>query len=134
MVPESEWRWFGLAGHFICGRWCRFHLCTAVGEYLISTVGLFVHPRHSAGREDTESDWLSRNPDGEEIGRDRFYETMVFRCGKPCVAPGCNCGMPEHDGGELDFEGYQTVRDATEGHRRMCEKWARAAANAGGPS
>lgn len=133
MVPESEWRWFGLAGHFICGRWCRFHLCTAVGEYLISTVGLFVHPRRSVSREDTESDWLSQNPNGEEIGCNRFYETMVFRCGKPCDAPGCKCGMPQHDGAELDFEGYQTVQDATEGHRRMCEKWARAAANTGGP-
>jgi hypothetical protein len=35
-------RWFGHAGHFICAEWCRFHLCTQVGPYLISTVGEYV--------------------------------------------------------------------------------------------
>jgi len=38
-IPESKWKWFGDAGHFICSQWCQFHLCTLVGKYLISTVG-----------------------------------------------------------------------------------------------
>ena len=35
----SKWKWFGHAGHFICGTHCRFHPPTQVGKYLISTVG-----------------------------------------------------------------------------------------------
>ena len=32
-------KWFGSPGHFICSFDCRFHLCTQVGDYLVSTVG-----------------------------------------------------------------------------------------------
>lgn len=47
MINANEWEWFGNAAHFICGRWCRFHLATKVGKYLISTVGEYVSPRNS---------------------------------------------------------------------------------------
>lgn len=92
MVPESEWRWFGLAGHFVCGRWCRFHLCTAVGEYMVSTVGLFVHPMHSAGREGTEAKWLRQNPDGEKIGCNRPVD------GRSRTRTRCRAGCGPHAG------------------------------------
>lgn len=125
VVPVGEWEWFGHAAHFICGRWCRFHMATKVGDYLVSTVGLYVHPRHSAGSERAESEWLQKHPNGEEVGCDRFYETMVFKSVGRCEVPGCNCGLPLIDGSELDFEGYQTAGDATKGHHAMCAKWAR---------
>jgi hypothetical protein len=124
MIPEADWKWFGLAGHFICGRWCRFHLCTQVGDFLVSTVGMYVHPMNGKGHERAEAEWLAKNPNGAEIGYQRFYETMVFKAGKPCTADGCGCGQPGLDSGELDGDGYNDVKAATIGHRMMCLKVA----------
>ena len=124
-IPKAEWRWFGDVAHLIVGRWCRFHLATQVGPWLVSTVGRYVHPRHSKGSESGEAAWLAKNPNGEEIGLSRFYETMVFRAGVPCDAYGCECGMPSLANAiELDMRGYMDAKAATEGHHAMCEKWA----------
>lgn len=123
-TQQSEWRWFGNAGHYVCGRWCRFHLTTQVGQYLVSTIGEYVHPRHSKGSEQAEAAWLNKNWPGEDIGSGRKYETMVFLAGKPCDAPECGCGLPQIDGNCLDFAGYNNAKDATEGHMKMCEIWA----------
>jgi hypothetical protein len=59
----------------------------------------------------------------DEVGCDRKYETMVFRAGDPCSAEGCGCGLPEIDGVELDFAGYNDAKSATEGHYEMIERW-----------
>ena len=122
----SSWEWYGNAAHFICGRWCRFHLATKVGRYLISTVGEYVHPRHSRGSEQAEQEWLRKNYPGEEIGCGRKYETMVFLAGKQCASKECECGLPEISGSELDFAGYNTGGDARAGHLRLCAKWSKA--------
>lgn len=111
-IPQDEWEWYGLAAHFICGRFCRFHIATVVGDAIISTVGEY-HPYNK--------------PDGEPetIGADRLYETMVFKTGATCE---CGCGMPMPDvSAELDFAGYNDPREATRGHMRFCRKWARMA-------
>ena len=123
MVPKSDWEWFGIAGHFICGRWCRFHLTTVVGEYLVSTVGEYVHPRHSLS-EQKDAEWLEVNWPGEDIGLNRKYETMVFKAGKRCTSPNCGCGLPEIDGSELAMEGYNRPDKAAEGHLRLCEEFS----------
>ena len=120
----DQWEWYGHAAHFICGRWCRFHMATRVGKYLVSTVGLYVHPSKSAGHEATEAAWLQQNPNGEEIGCDRFYETMVFLAGHPCQLEGCNCGLPAIQGNELDTGCYQTAGEARTGHMELCRKWS----------
>lgn len=125
MTAETKWQWFGSSGHYICGRWCRFHLCTKVGRFLVSTVGEFVHPRHGKGTEQGEADWLEKNWPGEDIGYKRKYETMVFKAGEPCVVPKCGCGMPKAIMPELDVAGYNTAAEATKGHMRLCRKWAR---------
>lgn len=126
MVPHKDWRWFGFSGHLIVGRWCRFHLATQVGQYLVSTVGQYVHPRHGGDSEQGDAAWLKDNPNGEEIGYDRTYETMVFHTGEPCKTDGCGCGMPvPDDWGELDSQGYNNPGDATRGHLVMCETWAK---------
>ena len=39
MIEEKEWKWYGNAGHFIGSNSCRFHLCTEIGDFLVSTVG-----------------------------------------------------------------------------------------------
>lgn len=74
MIPQKDWKWFGQAGHFICGQWCRFHLCTKIGRSIVSTVGLYVHPSKSGGSEHTEFEYLKLHPNGDTIGCDRFYE------------------------------------------------------------
>ena len=103
----KNWKWFGNAGHFIAWRSCRFHLCTLVGKHIVSTVGDY----HPSGSEKAET-----------IGCDRLFETMVFEAGTVCK---CGCGQPEIAGDELDFEGYNEVAAATEGHMRLCAKWAK---------
>lgn len=98
---------FGNAGHFICGNMCRFHLTTQIGDVLISTVGEYFP------RDDT--------PKAKEIGYGRLFETMVFRVGGECP---CGCGLPNHTGSERDFSGYNTAKDANDGHEAMCVKYA----------
>ena len=110
MIPTNEWKWFGTHGHFVCGHYCRFHLCTQVGKYLISSLGEYIHPRHSNG--------------GEEIGCGRKYETMVFFAGEPCSEPSCNCGLPLIDGHEIDMNAYNVRGEANRGHLEMCKKYA----------
>lgn len=112
MIPASEWRWFGNAGHFICGQDCRFHLTTLVGPWLVSTVGqLLFDSNVKIGYE--------------PVGFDRLFETMVFRAGEPCKAEGCGCGLPSlSSANELDFSGYNDAAAATAGHYALCEKWA----------
>lgn len=125
MIHKREnWKWFGVVGHFICGRWCRFHLTTQVGPWLVSTIGEYVHPRHSGGSEGAEAAWLNANWPGEDIGYGRKYETRVFRAGEPCRAPDCGCGQPDIGRNEVDFEGYNTRKESNEGHEAMCRKWA----------
>lgn len=126
MISEKDWKWFGCAGHFICGQWCRFHLTTQIGNYLISTVGEYVHPRHSQGSENIENKWLKKNWPGEDIGYNRKYETMVFRITNiKCNNEKCGCGIPGIDPSELDFRGYNLAGDAMQGHIEMCYKYAK---------
>lgn len=126
LYPRESWVWNGMVGHFICGQWCRFHLATEVGPWLISTVGLYVHPRHSGGREDAESKYLRENPFGEDIGLNRKFETMVFRAGRKCNNGTCDCGLAiPNEMTKLDFDGYNTPGAANAGHLAMCEKWSR---------
>ena len=123
-ISVSDWEWFGSPGHFICGRWCRFHLCTLVGEFLVSTVGAYVHPRHGQGSELKEQEWLKENWPGEDIGSDRKYETMVFKAGSRCVVEDCMCGVPGIDGTMILSKGCNTAGEATENHYYLCKEVA----------
>jgi len=140
-TPKDEWEWFGHAGHFICGHMCRFHLCTRVGGYLISTVGELWFDKRSREihAEIHDPKWFKKNCHRkgddfdaaymkrfgfETVGYDRLYETMVFRVGKPCTTKDCGCGLPSIDGHELDFAGYNRADEATRGHYAMCERWS----------
>jgi hypothetical protein len=124
-IPESDWKWHGVSAHFICGQWCRFHLATQIGKVLVSTVGEYVHPRHSGGGEQAERKWLRANWPGEDIGYNRKYETMVFRLtGEICERQGCGCGLPDIASGEIDAAPYNERGQATDGHMRLCHKWA----------
>jgi hypothetical protein len=143
MTPREKWEWFGNHGHFICGRWCRFHLATKVGKYFVSTVGEYWPERGSREIHAKIYDpaWLDENRHlkgdefdyaymqkfgYEEIGCDRKYETMVFKAGPPCEADGCKCGMPiPTDYCEIGFDGYNDASSATKGHMKMCLRFSR---------
>lgn len=138
----KSWKWFGNAGHFICGQWCRFHLCTVVGGYLVSTVGQYWPERRvrEIHAECQDRAWFMANGmllgdkfdsvyfdrfGYQTLGLDRTFETMVFKAGEICKTVGCACGMPSMDGSEIDFLGYNDAKSATDGHMKMCRKWAR---------
>lgn len=137
MIETSEWRWFGNAGHFICSQWCQFHLCTEVGEVLVSTVGQYfpdegVREILAKSRgvtlegmgDDRTADYMEKLG-FEDIGYKRKFETMVFRITGPrCELPDCDCGMPKVSWSELDTEGYNRAGDAARGHMAICERWA----------
>lgn len=141
-IPKADWRWYGSAGHFICGHDCRFHLCTEIGEYLVSTVGELWPARavREIHAQVHDPEWLAANQSlkgdyfdaaymkrfgYETVGYDRKYETMVFRAGKRCEEKECGCGLPRITGHELLFDGYNRADDATRGHHAMCERVAR---------
>lgn len=109
-IPRYRWRWFGLPAHFICGHQCVFHLATAVGGTLISTLGDMRRSPHS------------REP--EKIGAGRLYETAVSRNWAPCADPSCPCGgQPTGSDWEI-VAGYMTAGEAQKGHEAECEKAA----------
>lgn len=108
--PPETWQWFGNAGHLCVASDCLFHLTTKVGDYLISTVG----------------DWRPyycgvRVEEPEEVGRDRLYETMVFKAGKLCD---CGCGLPMISGSELLCIPSNTAGEANRAHLETCRKIA----------
>lgn len=138
-IPEVEWKWHGLPGHFICGDKCQFHLATTVGEYLVSTVGAYLPDApvrdilaKSRGNElegkgdDREADFMKKFG-FERLGAWGHYETMVFPwTGTVCTDPQCrygaNCGTPRPDSyGDLDGERYDGAAEATAGHYKYCE-------------
>jgi hypothetical protein len=140
MKQTKDWKWFGNAGHFICGDKCQFHLTTLVGKYLVSTVGQYwpergsreihaeiydprwhVENKHLLG-DDYDFAYMKRFG-FENIGCDRTFETMVFKAGKPCESKDCGCGQPSISGSELDFEAYKNSGDAATGHMKLCKKW-----------
>ena len=105
---KKNWKWFGDAGHFCLASKCRFHLCTEVGKFLVSTVG------------DLHKNPEDENP--EPLGiYDGFYETAVFptletRCS-------CGCGMPDIDLQQIEMVRFNTRKEANEGHLQMCLKY-----------
>jgi hypothetical protein len=104
-VPREQWYWSGYAGHFCGSAKCAFHLCTRIGDALISTVGDY---RPSGERE--------------EIGLGCTFETFVFQ-----VRDGEGPEGDHVDYAELDTSAYNDSREAEAGHYAMCDKWAKAA-------
>jgi len=101
---EKDWRWYGNAGHFCCSQDCEFHLCTEVGEYLISTVGEYYPDGRKGGMKSVAWD------------KD-YYETMVFKWAGRCE---CGCGLPEISGSEIECRRYETPEQANKGHLDIC--------------
>ena len=136
-ITPDKWKWFGNAGHFICARDCRFHLCTKIGKYLVSTVGQYF-PDEPVREIEASSRGITLEGKGDarrfdymqkvgytEIGYNRLFETMVFKFDGICREKGCECGLPTIIPTELDYGSYNETDAATKGHLRLCKKWAR---------
>ncbi len=144
MLDQSQWKWYGHAGHFICSRWCRFHLCTEVGNFLISTVGEYWpdRPVREIHAQVQDPIWLSENCHlkgnsfdaaymsrfGFErlgAGEDSIYETLVFRLtGERCATTDCGCGLPTPHWSEVDGRRAAKAGEATKNHYEFCETYA----------
>ncbi|MBP8235143.1 MAG: hypothetical protein KAY22_22860 [Rhizorhabdus sp.] len=109
MIPHSEWKWYGYAGHLCVGSRCAYHLSTRIGKYLVSTVGHYL-PNPKTGVMET-------------IGSgEAYFETQVF-----------NCGGEEETGDPIilsydtvDGKRYAKSIDAERGHYEFCQKYAEA--------
>lgn len=106
MIPKSKWVWYGFSGHSAAGGFCAYHLCTRIGNLLVSTVGAYFPDRESL----MES--LGAGP------RD-YYETMVFECHGEDA-----CGNPNRMGSEILVERYERSLTAEHGHRFFCKQAA----------
>jgi hypothetical protein len=106
MIPKSEWVWYGFPGHLVVSRRCAYHLCTRIGDRLISTVGAY---------------YPSRDSEMENIaGPEEFFETMVFRCfGEN------EDGDPIVDFDDLECTRYKKSIEAERGHRAICDRIAK---------
>jgi hypothetical protein len=134
MISRSRWIWMPHPAHFICARDCRFHLATAIGKHIVSTVGeylpdstvrdIFAKSRgvELKGIGDERLADYMKKIGYEEIGFDRKYETMVFKANRS--KRGC-CPWEQTSGSELDFAGYNDADAAYKGHMKLCAKWAR---------
>jgi hypothetical protein len=104
MIPSESWVWIGLPGHFIGGAKCVFHLCTVVGDIMVSTVGNY-------------------QPDGKrlEVGWLRDYETMAWKIS------GWQNDYPaiDHNEEELIMYPANSAIEARRNHMRACWEFAR---------
>lgn len=111
MIKESEWKWQGLPGHFVCADRCLFHLCTHVGNYKISTVGA----------------WYDKDKKLREVGLGRHYETYVFKIddlGE--VSDWCEIDSDFVYCGEGAIRSNEEFdKQAEEVHLKMCYKYAK---------
>jgi len=104
--PRAHW---DRPGHFIGSSECQFGMTDVINGYIVSTVGDYRPPGATTM---------------QPIGFRHFYETMVFvDSGKRCVEPACECGLPLHNGRDVDFAGYQTAAEAAAGHARMIKAY-----------
>jgi hypothetical protein len=107
----TEWIWMPHAAHLCVADSCSFRLATYVNGVIVSTMGEYT--------PSGEQDWKT-------IGSGRLYETMVFKA-RPTPADACEaCAYSVDDLSEIDFQPYNSAKDAYEGHLALCRKWAQA--------
>ena len=126
MAKKDAWKWYGNVGHYYESHLLRFHMCTVVGNYYISTIGDLRRdivasddPKRSSPLEiDTVYEPSIRWEGGA------LYETVVFITeGGMCE---CGCGMPEYDYTDrIEHVPHNTRGEANEAHMAICEKYAR---------
>lgn len=138
-MKKENWVWMPHAGHFILGNYCRFHLNTYVGKYVVSTVGELwnekevrmiharVHdPKWFEKNQRLEGDYFDnayfKRFGYDDIGYKSKYETMVFKAVRDKKHLCCPWKMLT--GAYQDFNSYETAETAYKGHLKMCKKWS----------
>ncbi len=142
MSKKENWVWMPHAGHLIVGHYCRFHLNTYVGKYIVSTVGEYWPERQVREIHAKVHDpvWWNENRllqgnnfdraymqrfGFEEIGLNRTYETMVFRAKRELDPRYMCCPWTMRDTENLDDAAYIDSVEAYRGHLAMCKIWAK---------
>ena len=105
MIPKSKWVWYGYAGHLCVSRRCAYHLCTKIGNRLVSTVGAYF--------PNDKMEFIGSNPE-------HYYETMVFECDGE--DSGGNPNILSLN--ELERKRYTESLTAELGHRDTCYRIA----------
>lgn len=140
-MARQDWVWMPCAGHFICARYCRYHLNTYVNGYIVSTIGEYCPDRdirrmnvevHNSSHPEDQFD-LSLMGDvfdyeyQKKFGfesfdafGDSFYETLVFKAQK--IQEESCCPYQVTDWSELDGLRYEKGHEAYNGHLQFCEK------------
>lgn len=106
-IPPERWKWFGHAAHLCVAQDCRFHMVTAIGRYVVSSVG----------------DYRKGLEPARQIGCERLYETHVFKRAQGSCP--CGCGLPNLILSEIDSLPANDAKIATKNHMKMCKKYAR---------
>jgi hypothetical protein len=110
-LAREDWIWLPHAAHFIGSHFCDFRMATDVGDFIVSTVGEY-HRYLTTG-----------NREKREIGRDRYYETMIFY--KKITDPNdCECCVFCPDGEEIEMIPYNSNVEAMNGHVSACDKYS----------
>ena len=104
MINQSEWVWYGQAGHFCCADECRYHLHTHVGHYCVSTVGEHITKWYRNGK-------LMKPFD---IDGKCFYETMVFDFDE----------ADRKTGSDVETKHTINREEAQKAHMELCYKYA----------
>lgn len=119
------------AAHYILGPWCRFHLATYVGGYIVSTVGECVPDEPTRDRLARAkgvpagagvAEWLETHGYMSLAVDGRIYETMTFPAKRGAYA--C-CPWAMKTLRELDLHGYTTAPAAYRGHLDLCQEWSK---------
>lgn len=141
-MKRENWIWMPHAAHFCMGHYCRFHLATYVGGYIVSTVGEY-WPDASIRRIHAmchDKDWFEEHEDlkgddfdhaymkkfgFEDIGVMYKFETMVFKAKKQTEKDHLCCPWIIDVRQSKEQDGYKTKVEATKGHMALCEKYSR---------
>lgn len=105
MESGKGWKWYGFAGHLCVAKRCAFHLCTAYGDKLVSTVGAY-YPKGSDKMETIGS------------GSDAFYETFIWD-----YSGDDKDGNPILGGDPVETIRYADSNSAEQGHYKFCDKY-----------
>ena len=135
IVTKDKWVWMPHPAHFIMSDWCRFTLATKIGKYIVSTVGELV-PDETVreihcqvmgikleGKGDARLVDFMKKAGFQELGYNRIYETMVFKCRKD--SKNLCCGWTIMVDKCVDSDGYTDAVSARKGHMKYCRKWSK---------
>jgi hypothetical protein len=140
-MNREDWIWMAHPGHYRWADFCRFRLCTYVGNYIVSSVGEYL-PNFTEDNldkvnmidsliglakirkeySDDDSD-IPGNSYEKLVGSSYLYETIVFKSLENTSE--CKCCIAICDDEEIEKNEYNTQELAFAGHYELCEKYCK---------